>query len=205
MVWKGTNVLGVSDDYLAFWCRFGQGWPQEATRASAKQLWDSHKKTPPINSPLPLPGSPSYNHQLCTTGDHRHRIFPMIMEYKSGTELDQHGLLRPLPCWRSDPWLHHVTFWPTWSKLTPPPSAPAASYDGIDPCYDPAASPTALGVDNNTNGANAASDDNGGNGWIFAHSSITGQLNEHHLLQPFSLWLDRSINGGYCCYHHNGE
>ena len=51
-----------------------------------------------------------------------------------------------------------------WSQPTLPSSAPAALYDGIDPYHDPVGLLTDLGIANNTNGADAASDNDGGNG-----------------------------------------
>ena len=111
--------------------------------------------------------------------------------------------IRPFPCWRITSWLHHTIFRTMWSQPNRPSSAPAISYDDIDPYHDPAGSPTDLGVANNTNGADPASDDNGGNGWIFTHSSIFDQLDDHHLLQPFLLRSNTSICDGWCWYCNN--
>ena len=51
-----------------------------------------------------------------------------------------------------------------WSQPTLPASVATTLHDGIDPYHDPDGSPTALGIANNTNNANAASDGNGANG-----------------------------------------
>ena len=94
--------------------------------------------------------------------------------------------------------LDHATFRPTRSQPTLPSSATTASYDGIGFYHGPAGSPLALGTTNTTNGAVAASDDDGGNGCIFTHFFIVDQLNDHHLLQPFSFRLNTSIRDGCC-------
>mmetsp|Transcript_972 Transcript_972/g.2032 ORF Transcript_972/g.2032 Transcript_972/m.2032 type:complete len:90 (+) Transcript_972:224-493(+) len=65
-----------------------------------------------------------------------------------------------------------------WSRPPLPPSATTASYGDVDSYHNPSGSPPALGAANTINGADAASDDDGGNGWMFTHSSIVGQIND---------------------------
>ena len=59
-----------------------------------------------------------------------------------------------------------------WSQPALPSSAPAASYDGIDPSDGLTGSTTALGAANTAYGADTSADDDGGNRWMFTHSSI---------------------------------
>jgi len=80
-----------------------------------------------------------------------------------------------------------------WSRPPLPSSATAASYVDVDSYHNPSGSPPALGAANTINSADAASDDDGGNGWMFTHSSVVGQINDHHFLQLFALRLDASI------------
>ena len=53
-----------------------------------------------------------------------------------------------------------------------PSSTPAASYASIDPSDGIAGLTTALRAANTAYGADPFTDDNGGNGWMFIHSSI---------------------------------
>ena len=59
-----------------------------------------------------------------------------------------------------------------WSQPALPSSTPAASYASIDPSDGIAGLTTALRAANTAYGADPSTDDNGGNGWMFIHSSI---------------------------------
>ena len=61
----------------------GHTSPREATMQFSQRITLTHFRRPVA----------IYKHcQLCTTADRKHCIFPIIMEYQSGAELDQHGL-----------------------------------------------------------------------------------------------------------------
>ena len=112
----------------------------------------------------------------------------------------KHDLNFRLPIFhRRRRWCIRLPPWPPpgpWSQPSLLARAPTTSYDSIDSSGGAGGSSPALGAANTAYSPDMSTDDDGGNGWMFAHSSIVGRPNNHLLLHPFAPRSDTSIGNG---------